>query len=175
MGFISAVELRINGKIRVREVRVIDETGKSLGVFATSEAVTMAEDKGLDLVEVSPAAKPQVCKFIDYGKYKYEMTKKEKEAKKKQHVIVVKEIQVRPNIDPHDLEIKLNHAIEFLDKGYKVKFVIRFRGRELEYKAQKGAEMTTKIMQKIADRAEIENEPDKQERSIIFYVVPKKK
>lgn len=124
---------------------------------------------------MSPNAKPPVCKLIDYGKYRYDQTKKEKLNKKKQHVIVVKEIQVRPNIDPHDLSIKLNHAMEFLDKGNKVRFSIRFRGREMEYKATRGPEMTGKIIKALAEKGEVETPPMSEEKELIFIIQPRKK
>ena len=172
---ISFTELRINRQIRAKEVRVIDSNGASLGVFPLDEAVKMADDRDTDLVEMSPNAKPPVCKLLDYGKYKYEQTKKDKVAKKKQHTVVTKEIQVRPNIDPHDLKIKLDHAAEFFDKSYKVKFVIRFRGRELEYKEKIGPEMIQKIVTYLSEKADVETEPQKEERVIIFVMAPKKK
>jgi len=171
---ISFTELRINSQIRAKEVRVIDETGASLGVFPVQEAVKLADSKGTDLIEMSPNANPPVCKLTNYGKYKYEQMKKDKVARKKQHVVVVKEIQVRPNIDPHDLSIKLNHAQEFLAKEFKVKFVIRFRGRELEYKEKHGPELINKISNYLAPFGEVENGIQREERLFIFIMAPKK-
>ncbi len=172
---ISFTELRINKRIPPRDVRVIDVNGGSLGVFSRDEALKMADDRGVDLVEMSPNAKPPVCKLIDYGKYKYEQTKKDKAAKKKQHTIVVKEIQVRPNIDPHDFKIKLNHALEFLGKGYKVKFVIRFRGRELEYRKKRGDDMKGRIIDYVSEKGEMEGKPSEEMRTVTFVVAPYKK
>jgi len=143
--------------------------------MAIQEAVRIADERGTDLVEISPNAAPPVCKLMDYGKFRYEQIKKDKVSKKKQHVIVVKEIQVRPNIDPHDLEIKLKHAVEFLKKEFKVKFVLRFRGRELEYKETRGKDLYDKLMNYVSADGDLENAPFKDERNIIFTVAPKKK
>jgi len=126
--------IRTNGKIRAREVRVIGIDGSQVGVLPTPEAIQLARRHGVDLVEVAPNANPPVCRIIDYGKYRYEQSKKEKEAKKHQHSNKVKEIQLRPNIDPHDFSIKLAHAIDFLCEDMKVKVSLRFRGRELAHK-----------------------------------------
>ena len=175
MDCISFTELRVNSQIRVSEVRVIDETGNSLGVMTVNDAIKKAEERATDLVEISPAAKPPVCKLLNYGKYRYEQIKKDKEARKNQHVVVVKEIQSRPNIDKHDLGIKLEHALEFLEKGFKVKFVIRFRGRELEYKDIRGAEMLDQVFKHTAGKGQLEADPLKEERSIIFVMMPTKK
>lgn len=140
-------------------------------------ALKIADDKGLDLVEISPNANPPVCKLINYSKYKYEQIKKDKAAKKRQHTIVVKEIQIRLNINIHDLEIKLRHAMEFLDKSYRVKFVIKFQGREgrQEYKEIKGQEIFKKVIEYLAGKGEIEKEPIKDEQSITFLMLPVKK
>jgi translation initiation factor IF-3 len=172
---ISFTELRINSQIRVSEVRVIDEQGNSLGVMTVNDAIKKAEERATDLVEISPGAKPPVCKLLDYGKYRYAQLKKDKEAKKNQHVVVVKEIQIRPNIDKHDLQIKLDHANEFLDKGFKVKFVIRFRGRELEYKEQRGSEMLDVIYKHTAGKGQLEADLLREEKSIILVLMPTKK
>ncbi len=171
---ISFTELRINQQIRAKEVRVVDETGASLGIFPVAEALKLADTKGTDLIEMSPNANPPVCKLTDYGKFKYEQMKKDKVARKKQHVVVVKEIQVRPNIDPHDLDIKLKHSQEFLVKDFKVKFVIRFKGREMEYKEKHGPELINKITNYLAPFGELENDVYREERSIIFIMASKK-
>jgi translation initiation factor IF-3 len=173
--FISFTELRVNSQIRVPEVRVIDEAGNSLGVVTVNDAVRMAEERALDLVEISPAAKPPVCKLLNYGKYRYEQLKKDKESRKNQHVVVVKEVQIRPNIDKHDLGIKLNHALEFLEKGFKVKFVIRFRGREMEYKEQRGKEMLDQVFAHLANKGVMEGDPFREDKLIIFTMMPIKK
>ena len=123
--------MRINRGIRADKVRVIDQDGKQVGILTVRDALAQAERVGLDLVEISPNARPPVCKIIDYGKFKYQQTKKEKESKKAQHQIKVKEIKVKPNIDKHDLQTKIKRAREFLEKGNKVKVTCMFRGREM--------------------------------------------
>ena len=125
----------INEQIRDKEVRVIGENGDQLGIMSAKEALKLAEEAELDLVKIAPTAKPPVCKIIDYGKYRYEMARKEKEAKKKQKVIDVKEIRLSPNIDTNDLNTKINAARKFLSKGDKVKVTLRFRGREMAHMA----------------------------------------
>lgn len=125
--------VRVNGKIRAREVRLIDDENKQLGVVPLSEALNMARARAVDLVEVAPNAVPPVCKLVDYGKYRYEQAKKEKESKKHQHATKVKEVQLSPKIDPHDFQTKLDHAIDFLCNEMKVKVVLRFRGREMAH------------------------------------------
>ena len=126
-------ERQINGAIRARQVRVIDENGEMRGVMDTRDALQMAEDAKLDLVNVSPNAEPPVCKILDYGKYRYEQARKEKEARKKQKTIEIKEIRLSPNIDTNDLNTKINAAKKFLTKGDKVKVTLRFRGREMAH------------------------------------------
>ena len=126
-------ELMINGQIRDKEVRVIGEDGEQLGVMSAAEAQKSADEAGLDLVKIAPTAKPPVCKIVDYGKFKYEQARKEKEAKKKQKTIEVKEIRMSPNIDTNDLNTKISAARKFLEKGDRVKVTIRFRGRELAH------------------------------------------
>ena len=125
--------VRVNGKIRAREVRVIDADGGQLGFLTLSDAINLARAQAVDLVEIAPNATPPVCKLIDYGKYRYESAKKEKEAKKHQHANKVKEIQLSANIDPHDFSVKLQHAINFLCEEMKVKVALRFRGREMAH------------------------------------------
>ena len=126
----------INEQIRDREVRVIGEDGEQLGIMSPRDAMKLAEEAGVDLVKIAPTAKPPVCKIVDYGKFKYEQTRKEKEAKKKQKVIDVKEIRLSPNIDTNDLNTKVNAARKFLSKGDKVKVTLRFRGREMAHVQQ---------------------------------------
>lgn len=128
--------MKINKQIRALKVRVISQDGEQVGVMTVQEALLKAEGEGLDLVEIAPNAKPPVCKIIDYGKFRYQQTKKEKEGKKAQHQVKVKEIKIKPNIDQHDLDFKLRHAREFLEKGNKVKFTCVFRGRELMFTQQ---------------------------------------
>jgi translation initiation factor IF-3 len=126
--------IRINGKIRAREVRVIGVDGQQLGVLQLGEAINLARANQVDLVEIAPNAVPPVCRLVDYGKYRYELSKREKEAKKHQHANRVKEIQLTATIDPHDLEVKVNHAVNFLCEEMKVKASLRFRGREMAHK-----------------------------------------
>src|SRR3954469_12680027 len=143
----SKDEHRINERIRVPQVRLIDEKGTQVGVVPTHEALQMARERGLDLMEVSPTAQPPVCKICDYGKFKYEKKKKEHEAKKKQTVIKVKEIQLRPQTEEHDLEYKFRNVRQFLEDGDKAKITIMFRGREIAY-----ADQGYKIMNQLIDR-----------------------
>ena len=126
-------DLMINGQIRDKEVRVIGEDGEQLGVMSAAEAQKLADEAGLDLVKIAPTAKPPVCKIVDYGKFKYEQARKEKEAKKKQKTIEVKEIRMSPNIDENDMNTKISAARKFLSKGDRVKVAIRFRGREMAH------------------------------------------
>lgn len=126
--------IRVNHKIRAREVRVIGPNGNQLGIFPVHEALAMARSQGIDLVEVAANASPPVCRLVDYGKYRYEISKRDKESKRHQHANKVKEIQLSPSIDPHDLGVKLNHAIDFLCEEMKVKVTLRFRGREMAHK-----------------------------------------
>ena len=129
-------EYRVNERIRVPKVRLVDEKGQQVGVVQTSEALSMARDRGLDLMEVSPNSSPPVCKIADYGKFKYDKKKKEHQAKKKQTTIKVKEVQLRPNTDTHDLDYKFRNARSFLEGGDKVKFNMIFRGRQMAYTDQ---------------------------------------
>lgn len=126
-------ELPVNGQIRAKEVQLIGDKGEKLGVVSLREALEKAEEKNLDLVLVAPNANPQVCKIMNYGKYKFEQTKREKEAKKKQKVLEVKEIRITPNIEQHDFDFKVKNARKFIEDGNKVKITVRFRGRELNY------------------------------------------
>jgi translation initiation factor IF-3 len=129
----SASFVRVNGKIRAREVRVVGIDHKQLGVLSLSEALTLARTSGVDLVEIAPNATPPVCRLVDFGKFRYEQSKKDKESRKHQHANKVKEVQLSPKIDPHDLGVKLAHAIDFLCEDMKVKVVLKFRGREMAH------------------------------------------
>jgi len=140
---------RINGKIRAREVRVIGPDGQQVGVIDLAAAINMARQAGVDLVEVAPNAVPPVCRVIDYGKFKYELSKKERDSKKHQHTNIVKEVQLSPRIDPHDLGIKLEHAIGFLCEDMKVKATLRFRGREMAH-TEIGKVVMLKFLEKLA-------------------------
>ncbi len=151
-------DLRVNQRIKIREVRLISATGEQVGIVATSDALRMAEEQGMDLVEISPTARPPVCKLMDYGKYKYESEKREKEARKKQHVVITKEIKLRPKIDRHDLAIKTKHIHEFLAEGCKVRVNMQFRGREIAHQ-EIGREIVEKLMAEFGEFAVIEQAP----------------
>ncbi len=143
-------DLRVNRQIRAHEVRLIDENGEQKGVMKTFDAIRMAEEAGLDLVEVSPNANPPVCKILDFGKYRYELEKKQRDAKKNQAVIKVKEIRMQPKIDRHDLETKSKFIAEFLTEGNKVKVSIRFRGRELAH-PELGKDVLDRILEILSE------------------------
>ena len=140
---------RINGKIRAREVRVIGVDGKQLGVLSLNDALTMARANGVDLVEIAATATPPVCRLVDFGKFRYEQAKKDKESKKHQHATMVKEVQLSPRIDPHDLSIKVTHAIDFLCEDMKVKVSLKFRGREMQH-TEFGFQVIDKFLAEIA-------------------------
>lgn len=140
--------IRINRSIRVKEVRLIDADGNQMGVISTTEAMNMAENSGLDLVEVAPTARPPVCKILDFGKYKYEQDKRLRESKKKQTLVKLKEIRMQPKIEKHDMEFKTKHIYDFLNEGFKVKVTIRFRGRELAH-TERGRDVLLRILDKL--------------------------
>ncbi|MCB9061820.1 MAG: translation initiation factor IF-3 [Halobacteriovoraceae bacterium] len=166
---------RVNEDIRVPEIRLVGDDGHAYGIVSLSEAKSIALQKELDLVEVSPNAKPPVVKLIDYGKFKYQQQKKVAEAKKKQTVIQLKEIQFRPNIEAHDLETKLKRAQKFIDQGDKVKMVMQFRGREMAYK-DIGRDKFTGIIEKVIEMgAIIESEMKMMGNRIIAILAPSKK
>lgn len=164
-------DLMINEEIRSSKVRLIDDEGEQIGVIPIKEALKMAEDKHLDLVNVAPNAKPPVCKILDYGKYKYDALKKEKEAKKNQKVINVKEIRLSPNIEKHDLEVKANQASKFLSNENRVKVSVRFRGRELGHK-DLGKEVLDKFYELTKDVGQIEKKPSMEGRMMIMFMGP---
>jgi len=141
--------IRINGKIRAREVRVIGLDGKQLGVMSLNEALILARQSGVDLVEIAAAATPPVCRIVDFGKFRYEQAKKDKESKKHQHASTVKEVQLSPRIDPHDLSVKVGHAIDFLCEDMKVKVALRFRGREMQH-TEFGFQVVQKFIAELA-------------------------
>jgi translation initiation factor IF-3 len=141
--------IRVNGKIRAREVRVIGQDKSQVGVMSLGEAINLARAQGVDLVEIAPNANPPVCRLVDFGKYRYELAKQEKEAKKHQHANKVKEIQLSPKIDPHDLGVKVSHAVDFLCEEIKVKVTLRFRGRELAHK-EYGFQIVEKFIKEIS-------------------------
>jgi len=150
--------LRINEMIRIREVRLIDDEGNQKGIVPTIEALKMAKEKDLDLVEVSPNANPPVCKILDYGKYRFEQEKKLRESKKNQKVLKLKEIRMQPKIGPGDLDTKAKHVQEFLDEGNKVKVTIRFRGRELAH-TELGYDVLNEVLKRLTSAYVVEKQP----------------
>jgi translation initiation factor IF-3 len=162
----------INKNIRAKEVRVIDPDGNQLGIIPTYKALATAGDFGLDLVEISPNANPPVCKIMDYGRYKYELTKKKQEAKKKQSTFQLKEIKVRPKTGDHDLQTKINHIKKFIDKKDKVKVTVMFRGREITL-SQLGRDVLERIMQETAEVAAVEQYPKFEGRTMYMLLAPK--
>ena len=171
-GGVIISDLMINGQIRDKEVRLIANDGEQLGVMSAREAQKLADEAGLDLVKISPKAKPPVCKIIDYGKYKYEQTRKEKLAKKKQKVIDVKEVRMSPNIDTNDLNTKINHAKKFLAKGARVKVTLRFRGRELAH-VNASMYILDDFAKALEDVATIDKKPKFEGRSMTMFLAPK--
>jgi len=171
---LATKDLRINDMIRVREVRLIDDEGEQLGVVLTPKAMEMAEEKGLDLVEIAPNANPPVCKILDYGKYKFELEKKNRENKKKQKLQELKEIRMQPKIDIHDLEFKSKHVREFLDKGAKVKVTIRFRGRELAH-TERGRDVLFKVLDLLDRDVTVDRQPAMEGRFMSMIISSKAK
>ena len=164
---------RVNRMIRIPRVMVVDEDGEQLGVLETLEAITIAEDRGLDLVEVAPTARPPVCKIMDYGKFKYEPAKKAKKAKQASHTVKVKTIQFRPKTDDHDYEFKKKHIITFLEAGHKVKVVMRFRGREISH-LDLAMEFLRHLVGEVEEYGAPESQPKREGRLITFVIAPKK-
>lgn len=163
----------INEQIRDREVRVVSESGEQLGVMPTKEAMKIALEAELDLVKIAPTAKPPVCKIIDYGKYRYELTRKEKEAKKKQKTVDIKEVRLSPNIDTNDLNTKMNNAKKFISKGNKVKVTLRFRGREMAHMHQ-SRHILDDFAKQLSDIAVIEKHPKLEGRSMSMVLTEKR-
>ena len=163
----------INGQIRDKEVRLISDTGEQIGIVSARDAQKMADEKNLDLVKISPQAKPPVCKIIDYGKYRYEMARKEKEAKKKQRTIDVKEVRLSPNIDTNDLNTKVGAARKFISKGDKVKVTLRFRGREMAH-MHNSKYILDDFAEKLADIAVVEKAPKVEGRSMTMFLTEKR-
>lgn len=165
-------EPQVNEEIRAREVRLIDENSEQLGIKPFREALRIAAERGLDLVNVAPTAKPIVCRIMDYGRFKYEQSKKDREARKKQHIITVKEIRFSPTIDQHDLETKCRAAAQFLKDGDRVKVSVRFRGREIAH-AERGRQVLEQFFMLVNDVSTIEREPRLEGRSMIMFLNPK--
>ncbi|AKT41712.1 translation initiation factor IF-3 [Chondromyces crocatus] len=165
-------QIRINQRIRVPEIRVIGDDGEMLGIMPTHEALRRAQEKGLDLVEVNPKAEPPVCKILDFGKFKYDEKKKAREAKRKQSVVEIKEIKLRPKTDDHDLDFKARAAQRFITAGHKVKFTVRFRGREITHpeKAQEQLDWIVKTLEEVAN---VEVRPMMEQRTMTLIMAPK--
>ena len=171
---ISSKELQINDEIRDKELRIIDTDGSQLGIMSASEALDKAAEKNLDLVKISPMAKPPVCKIMDYGKYRFEQAKREKEARKNQHIVDIKEIRLSLNIDTHDFNTKLGHAKRFISEGDKVKVSIRFRGREMGH-PELGYDIMRKFADSCAEFANIEKPAKLEGRNMLMFLAPKPK
>ena len=167
-------EAMINEQIRDKEIRLIGSEGEQLGIMSAKEALKLAEEAGLDLVKIAPNAQPPVCKIVDYGKYRYEQIRREKEAKKKQKVIEIKEIRLSPNIDTNDLNTKMNAAKKFLAKGDKVKVTLRFRGREMAHMAN-SKHILDDFAENLSEVASIEKAPKVEGRSMTMFLAPKAK
>ena len=163
----------INEQIRDREIRLIGEDGQQLGIMSSRDAMKLAKDAGLDLVKIAPTAKPPVCKIVDYGKFRYEQARREKEAKKKQKVIEVKELRLSPNIDTNDLNTKVNNARKFLEKGDKVKVTLRFRGRELAH-VDNGKAILNSFAEMLSDVAVVDKPAKFEGRSMIMFLAEKR-
>ncbi|ADG82726.1 translation initiation factor IF-3 [Thermincola ferriacetica] len=169
---IISKDLRINEEIRAKEVRLVSSDGEQLGIVPLKEALRFAQEKDLDLVEVAPSAKPPVCRIMDYGKYKYEQSKREKEARKKQKIINVKEIKLRPNIEAHDLVTKTNNIVRFLKDGDKVKVTVMFRGREMAH-TDLGKQLLDKVVDQLKDITIVERQPKVEGRNMVMILAPK--
>lgn len=162
----------INDEIREPQVRVIDQNGEQLGILPTRQALQMAEERELDLVKIAPQAKPPVCKMMDYGKYRFEMAKKDKEARKRQKVISIKEVRLSATIGEHDVEVKVKNAVKFLKDGDKVKVTIRFRGRQISH-SEIGLEVMKDFFERVKDVANMERQPKVEGRSMVMILSPK--
>lgn len=169
---ISKETLKINEEIRAREVRVTSSTGEQLGIMATKDALHMAIEQQLDLVEVAPMGKPPVCRIMDFGKFRYEQQKRDKEAKKKQKVVTVKEVKLRPNIEQHDFDVKYKNALRFIEDGDKVKVTIMFRGRELSH-PELGRKVLLKMAAELKDLVTVERDPKLEGKNMIMILSPK--
>jgi translation initiation factor IF-3 len=163
---------RVNGRIRAPEIRLIGADGENLGVVDPRKALMLAEEAGLDLVEISPNATPPVCKIMDFGKYKYETQKREAEARKKQKIIEIKEIKFRPGTDKHDYDVKMRSVMKFLEEGDKVKITLRFRGREMAHQ-ELGLDLLNRVAEDVKDVAKIENMPKLEGRQMVMMIAPK--
>ncbi len=169
---IISKEMRINEEIKGKEVRLIGPEGEQLGIFSVKEALRIAQEKDIDLVEISPNAQPPVCRVMDYGKYRYEQSKRDKETRKKQKIISVKEVKIRPNIEDHDLNVKTKNAIKFLSEGDKVKVTLMFRGREMAH-AELGKQLMKRVAEMTQEVANVERHPKVEGRNMIMILTPK--
>jgi translation initiation factor IF-3 len=170
-GDVSQEELRVNDRIRISPIRLIDDEGEQVGIVPTDEARRMARERGMDLVEVAPNARPPVCKLMDYGKHKYEQARKLREARKKQHNIHVKEVKLRPRIETHDLEFKMRHARRFFEEGDKVKFTLMFRGREVTH-PELGIRLLEQVKGELGDVAAVETAIAREGRTMTMVMAP---
>jgi translation initiation factor IF-3 len=171
---LAAREQRINEMIQVREVRLIDEKGEQRGIIPTAEALQIARQAGMDLVEVSPNANPPVCKLLDYGKFKFEQEKKLRESRKRQKQVRLKEIRMQPKIEEHDLGFKTKHIREFLDEGFKVKVTVRFRGREMAH-TELGRNVLNRILEILEDSYVLDRPPQMEGRMMSMFISPRSK
>jgi translation initiation factor IF-3 len=162
---------RINQQIRISPVRVIDPEGEQAGILPIEQALAMAEELGLDLVEVAPMARPPVCRIMDYGKFKYEEQRKAREARKKQHQIQIKEVKMRPGIEDHDFDFKTRHARRFLEEGNKVKVTMMFRGRQMAH-PEMGREVLERVLKEVSDIAKVEMSPTMEARAMTMVLSP---
>ena len=169
---ISKQELQINEQIRDKELRVIDSDGNQLGIMSLRQALEIAEQKNLDLVKIAPQANPPVCKIIDYGKFRFEQAKREKEARQNQRVVEIKEVRLSLNIDTHDFETKRNHALRFISEGNKVKVSIRFRGREMGH-PELGLEIMRRFSDAMSEVANVEKPAKLEGRTMLMFLAPK--
>lgn len=169
---IISKDWRVNEDIRVKEVRLVSEDGEQLGIVPIREALQIATEKGADLVEVAPSAKPPVCRIMDYGKFKFEQSKRDKDARKKQKIITIKEVKMRPNIEEHDFDVKTKNARKFLTSGDKVKFTIMFRGREITH-PELGLKLCQKFAADLADISTVEKMPKVEGKNMTMILLPK--
>ena len=165
-------QLRVNDMIRAREVRLISETGEALGVMSARDALRVAQERGYDLVEVAPMARPPVCRIMDYGKYKYEQSKRDREARKKQKVVTIKEVKMRPNIEDHDFDVRRRQTEEFLKDGDKIKATIMFRGREVVH-SELGKVVLDRLLDAVKDLCIVERPAKLEGKNMIMILAPK--
>ena len=168
----TITDLMINEQIRDKEIRLIDENGEQLGIMSSRDAQKIADERKLDLVKIAPTAKPPVCRIMDYGKYKFDQAKKEKEARKKQKTVDVKELRLSPSIDTHDVQVKVKKAKEFLKNGDKVKVSIRFRGREIGH-SKVGMTILENFAEQTSEFGMIDKEPKMEGKSLVMFLAPK--